>query len=69
MAAASAAVKGIKKACELYKEVKGVAGNVKDVLRTLTNSLLVRLSARSKQSRLSKRRRESRRHHTQTLEM
>ena len=35
MAAASAAVKGIKKACELYKEVKGVAGNVKDVLNDI----------------------------------
>ena len=35
MAAASAAVKGIKKACELYKEVKGVAGNVKDVLKDI----------------------------------
>ena len=32
MAAASAAVNGIKKACDLYKEVKGVAGNVKEVL-------------------------------------
>lgn len=32
LAAASAAVNGIKKACDFYKEVKGVAGNVKEVL-------------------------------------
>lgn len=35
LAAANAAVAAVKKGCELYKEIKGAAGDVKDVLADL----------------------------------
>lgn len=35
LAAASAAVKAVKRGCELYKEAQGVVGNVKEVLEDL----------------------------------
>ena len=35
LAAANAAVAAVKKGCELYKEIKGAAGEVKDVLDDL----------------------------------
>lgn len=34
-ALASGAVNAVKKGCELYKEIKGVAGNVKDIIKDL----------------------------------
>lgn len=35
LAAASAAVNAVKKGCELYKEAKGAAGNVKEIIEDL----------------------------------